>query len=337
MAIAKHSMTGIGEQDDFKTAMPPNLYLISTSPGRFMQEAEEYAAAWVMRHHLLASSADRSRLSAMGPGALAAHCFPQATQAQMGLLAAWMSWLFVIDDRNDEGHQGRMPDLFAEELIGIHESALTGTAMCSGPLGEALKEIWEQVHIPMSTFWRQRFRHNMASFFSAYISQAAHRALHQVPALDTFPQLRRDAGAIWPSFDLMEWVQGHALPPSLYMSRCYQELLTSAADVVCWTNDLLTVEKELAFGDVYNYVFVLQHARSCGLRTAIDEVVRQTDIRINTFLNVETALPETLDRLKLGVELQAQVHANVGMLRAWIRGHVAWGEITGRYVLCAHL
>ena len=332
MLISNEDVADVGKQGEFKIAMPPNLYLLSTTPGRFIQEAEQYAADWLTRHHILPSGEDRAKLSAMGPGALAAHCFPPATRAQMGLLAAWMSWLFVIDDRNDEGHQGRMPDVFAEELNGVYESALTNNTPSSGPLSDALKEIWEQIHPRMSTFWKQRFRHNMASFFSAYVSQAAHRALSQVPALDTFPQLRRDAGAIWPSFDLIEWVQGYALPPSLYMSRYYQELLTSAADVVCWTNDLLTTEKEHAFDDVYNYVFVLQHARSCDLQEAINEVVQQVEMRINTFLRAEAALPKTIDRLKLDVGLQEQVYANVKMLRAWIRGHVAWGETTNRYV-----
>ncbi len=143
--------------------------------------------------------------------------------------------------------------------------------------------------------------------------------------------MRRDAGAIWPSFDLVEWVAGAALPSALYLSASYQALLTAAADVVCWTNDIMTLDKELAHDDRQNLVCVLKQDRDCSLQQAIDEVVDLTDTRISDFLAIERTLPSLLERLALPPGERRVVGACVAMLRAWMRGHVEWGVEADRY------
>jgi len=143
--------------------------------------------------------------------------------------------------------------------------------------------------------------------------------------------MRRDAGAIWPSFDLIEWVAGAALPPSVYFSSCYQQLLLAAADVVCWTNDLLTLDKELAHGDTQNLILVINHDRGGTLQDAIDEVVQRSERRLQAFLAAEQALPGVLRQLGCSADHQALARSCTDMLRAWMRGHVDWGTQTARY------
>jgi Terpene synthase family 2, C-terminal metal binding len=128
------------------------------------------------------------------------------------------------------------------------------------PLVSGLTHILDRIGDRMSAEWRNRFIHHLIDCFTANIWQAAHRRTDEIPDLDTFPAMRRDTGAVPPTFDLIEFVKSTTLPAEFYYSRVYQRLITSAANVVCWTNDLMTLEKEFAHDDEQNFVSVLGRA-----------------------------------------------------------------------------
>ena len=53
--------------------------------------------------------------------------------------------------------------------------------------------------------------------------------------------------------------------------------------MVCWTDDLLTVAKERAHGDVHNLVIVLEYATGCDERKAVDMVAQRIEARFADF------------------------------------------------------
>jgi hypothetical protein len=73
------------------------------------------------------------------------------------------------------------------------------------------------------------------------------------------------------SFDLIEFVHDLDPPVQSRVHPLYLDLVTAAADVVCWTDDLVTVEKEIARGDVHNLVIVLVHYESCSVDATANE------------------------------------------------------------------
>ncbi len=312
--------------------MPPSLQLIAASASDFAQAAELQVLPWLDRHGLCTAPEPAFRLASMRPAGLAAYGYPLAGAEQTATIAKFIAWLFLLDDRNDETHWGRLPDQCEHALMLMHESVFGQGPRCHrDPFATALSEIWAEVQPSMPSSWQRRFSRHLADYFMACAHEAAHRALDHVPSPHILAQLRRNSGAVWPSFDLIEWVEGYALPPSVYFSNCCQAMLTAAVDVVCWTNDLLTLEKEMRCGDVQNLVLVTRHARRCSLQQALDHVVELTDARIRDFLDAERALPAMLRRLTLGAEAERHIHHCIAMLRAWMSGHVEWGMCTGRY------
>jgi terpene synthase-like protein len=117
--------------------------------------------------------------------------------------------------------------------------------------------------------------------------------------------MRRDAGAIIPSFDLFEFVESTTIPAELYSSRVYQRLITSAANVVCWTNDLMTLEKELAHDDKHNFVPVLGHALAIPLEDSVEEVAARAGREVELFLTAEAELDRVFDALVVSHDLRA--------------------------------
>jgi hypothetical protein len=108
-------------------------------------------------------------------------------------------------------------------------------------------------------------------------------------------------------------------------------LLTTAADVVCWTNDLMTLEKEMTYGDTHNLVCVVSEAAGMTLDQAIDDVIARTDRRIDLFLAAEQELQDVLGAPGSSGESATATRRCVATLRAWMRGHADWGRTTARY------
>jgi Terpene synthase family 2, C-terminal metal binding len=138
---------------------------------------------------------------------------------------------------------------------------------------------------------------HLVDCFTANIWQAAHRHTDDIPDLDAFPAMRRDTGAVPPTFDLIEFVESTTTPAVLYYIKVYQRLITSAANVVCWTNDLMTLEKEFAHGDEQNFVLVLGHALGIPLEDSIDEVAARAGREVELFLSAEAELDRVFDAL----------------------------------------
>lgn len=316
-----------------RVVIPDQLTRIVTPVNPLAAEADRQAVAWAERHRLVTTPTARRQLATTRPGTLAAHCYPSASRLDLFLLADWMTWLFSLDDQNDEGSYGRNPEALERTVTDVFFAAVNPDGhVAKDPLAAALTNIFDRIGDRMSTRWRRRFLHHVFDYLTANVWQAAHRRTDDIPDLDTFPAMRRDAGAIIPSFDLVEFVESTTIPAELYYSRVYQRLITSAANVVCWTNDLMTLKKELAHDDKHNFVPVLGRALGISLEDSIAEVATRAGQEVELFLTAEAELDRVFDALEVSDSLRATALDCVGMLRAWMRGHVEWGRNTARYL-----
>jgi hypothetical protein len=315
------------------SVIPYELSSIVTPVSAFGGQADQHTVRWAKEIGLVRTTEASRRLAATSPGMLAAHCYPTAVPGDLCLLADWMTWLFTLDDHNDEGSYGWDPESLERALTSLFFSLWPDDSRApNNPLEEAFVNIVSRVADRMPEAWLHRFLRHVINYFDAYVRQAAHRRGDQVPDLDVFAQLRRDAGAIMPSFDLVEFVEATMLPASLYYSRTYQRLLITAADVVCWTNDLMTFEKEIARGDNQNLVVVAQHALGFSLERSIDYVDKRAGQQVERFVEAEAELDQVFDTLRISDPLRKKTLTCVTMLKAWMRGHVDWGRDTARYL-----
>ncbi|MEU8757884.1 terpene synthase family protein [Streptomyces sp. NPDC048659] len=241
-----------------------------------------------------------------------------------------MAWLFLLDDLIDESDLGKDADLLHEHLRDMLEVAI-GKEAADSPMGRALEEIITQASHGMANDWQLRFRRHVADYLSACVWQAAHRQHGQMPSQEAFPAKRREFGAILPSFDLVERTEASCLPPSLYYSRPYQDLLIAAADVVCWTNDLMTVEKEAAQGDPHNLVLVTAHHRRLDRHAATLAVADACEKRLLAHERAHRDLTVLTQTLDAPPSARRNADRCARALIGWARGHLEWGAATPRY------
>ena len=316
-------------------------------------EAEVHVREWAAGFGLVRSQAAQDRFRKTAPGELSGRVYATAAGPdRLAAATAWIGWLFLIDDQLDEGATGKDPALVRDRLRPFADMAaeMAGTAPAAEgapargtpaerpadttppagttagrarlPLLAALIEVWGRISPHMPTAWRATFAQHYFDYLRGCEWEAANRACGRIPPEAEFARGRREAGAIWPSLDLLEYVADAPVPDSFRGDPLLAGIRTACADVVCWTDDLLTVGKERAHGDVHNLVIVLQHATGCDERKALEMVAQRIEARVSDFEEL---------RRRIVARHEGALASHVTGLQHWMRGHLEWGLRTIRY------
>ncbi|GAA3677553.1 hypothetical protein GCM10022267_75510 [Lentzea roselyniae] len=282
-------------------------------------EAESRTREWVREFGMVRSEAACEHFDAIGAGRLSAWVYPEARPEVRDIVTDWLSWLFVLDDQCDEGALGRDPGALDILLEPLH-AVLSGRTTSSAPLARGLANICLRVR-HHGTWWL-RFRDHVRTYLLACRWEASNRAASRVPTLDAYIPHRRWAGSMLATLDLTELATGDLLAEQDWINPDYQEAVLAAADVVCWTDDVVAVDKELARGDVHNLVIVLANRHGVPWEKAIQTGKDMVARREQDFLEAER---------RLLADDPAMWERNLQGLRAWMRGHLDWGTETARY------
>ena len=124
--------------------------------------------------------------------------------------------------------------------------------------------------------------------------------------------------------DLFSRADGVVLPKGVRAQAQVLTLTRLADEVVCWGNDLVSLDKELRQGDVHNLVQVLRHAHGYSLQAAVAQANRRHDETLARYLETEQGV-----RAQFGGE--PGVARYLELLRARMRGIHDWALASGRY------
>ncbi len=146
----------------------------------------------------------------------------------------------------------------------------------------------------------------------------------QVPHLEDYLVNRKYSGGILLVFDLIEAVEGIYLPTEV-RNTYIRSLVSMANNIGLWTNDMLSLQRELALGDVHNLVVVLQHHHQIPIQEALDRAMEMHDLEVKKYLELEKRLYE-----------QKKPYENeLKKINDWssicLRGNLDWSMMTGRY------
>jgi len=155
--------------------------------------------------------------------------------------------------------------------------------------------------------------------------EAKYRHLEAVPELGIYRKMREVSVGLYFGFRLGELTDGIELPTLAREHSVIRNLESRAAYIVGLANDIYTVEKEMARGEVNNMVLVLMHEESIDFDTALERAAGLHDAETREFMHQVNTLPS------FGAEVDAQVRRYIEVLTSMISGHRIWARETGRY------
>ncbi|MFD0200298.1 MULTISPECIES: terpene synthase family protein [Saccharothrix] len=283
---------------------------------------------WVVSTGIVRKPASMARFANADFAGFAAATYPDTDVAGVLLMADWFAWLFLVDDELDDGITGTRPDHIGAVLADIATTLRAPDDITAIPVGNtgavrALGDLWARTAPRATSGWRRRFGAHVGECFTAAAWEAGNRVHEVVPDEAVYVERRRHTGAIYVCMDLIEPMRDTELADDVLAHPVFQDALDAACDVVCWTNDVFSLEKERRLGEWHNLVAVVGHARGLSDQDALPVACDMIGARTAEYVEHEAALLAEFDT--------EPVRRYVEGMRTWIRGNLDWSRATHRY------
>ncbi|SES45377.1 terpene synthase family protein [Actinokineospora terrae] len=285
---------------------------------------------WVREHGLVGGDERSVRwYSSWDLPLLAAYGFPDATGPGLDLCTDAMAFFFVFDDQFD-GPLGRAPDQVArvcQRLIDIVHGAQPGHDPCSS----AFADLWRRSTDGAAPGWSARVAHEWEYYFAAHTHEAINRLRGTPGDVEQYLQVRRGIAGTALPISLGERAAGITVTPAAFHSPRLRVMREISVDITFMCNDVYSLEKEEARGDMDNLVLVTEHTRHCTRDEAVAAVQGEVHRRCARFQQLALEVPALCSQLALTGPQRADVDMYVEVMAAWISGYHVWETETSRY------
>ncbi|WP_330329113.1 terpene synthase family protein [Streptomyces sp. NBC_00536] len=155
-----------------------------------------------------------------------------------------------------------------------------------------------------------------------YFASQAHEAILQA---------RRGIAGTALTVSMGERAAGIDVPATAFHSPQLRIMRELAVDVPLMCNDVYSLEKEEARGDVDNLVLFLENDRQVSRQAAVATAGEEVHRRCARFQELAGQVPAVCDQLGLTSWERVAADTYVEVMTAWMSGYSAWQSQTLRY------
>jgi hypothetical protein len=307
-------------------AYPPLTCPFPSAINSYATEAQQATIAWARRLRLMQRDTAYRRLNRLQYGMLMARAYPSAAPETLQIVTDWSTWLFLLDDQCDEAGMGHDP----EQLVRLHTQFLAvlqgiPPGQDAGPLVHGLWDLHTRILAHAPEGWQGRFSRSVRQYFTANVWEATNRRRGQIPDAESYCAMRLFTSAVYPCLLLIELTEGLRLPSEVCDHPDVQRLSKMTNNVISWSNDIISLEKELRQGDVHNLALILSHEQKLSLQAAVNRVGALHDAEVYAFIALARRLPSFTPTV------DADLQRYVSGMRFWMRANLDWSLGTVRY------
>lgn len=309
-----------------RTLQIPDLYC-PFDPAVHPEAASVHAetVAWARAMGLARDDQHVQALHKAKVGWLVARAFPVAGQmAALQIAADWITLFCLIDTHIESIHGQALSLVYLKGLLNVFRDG--APPLIVDPYANALRDLRERMIAVNVPTWVTRFGEQLERLFGAYVDEAKYRQIAVVPEVAQYRKMREVSSGLYFGFRLGELTDNITLPPAVREHPTVRSLESKASLIVGLANDIYTVEKELAKGEVNNMVLVLMHEERISLEAAMMRAVEVHDAETREFIALARHLPS------ISPEVDVQLQRYVDVLSSMISGHRTWAIETARYV-----
>jgi 5-epi-alpha-selinene synthase len=255
---------------------------------------------------------------------LSAMAYPSCDATRLAIATEWCVWLFAWDDKCDRTPLGKDPEglrrehsAFSKVLEGARPDGRAG-------LRPALADLRDRMLPFTGRSWLDGFRACVAEYFAGCEWEASNRARGVVPDPESYVMMRPASGAVLTAFELFALTDRDYLPEPFRVDERVRRLERAANDVICFSNDILSLERELERGDVHNLVIVLMQHGEPSLRHALERAARMHDEAVRRYQELEYVLRDD-------ASTAAALERRCSLMRGWMAANQRWSLSTRRY------
>ncbi|MEU6201537.1 hypothetical protein [Streptomyces sp. NPDC047061] len=262
---------------------------------------------------------------------LVALAYPTADFRELELIGKVVVWGFLYDDRFDTDRLGGDASAARSEAYKVARVLLGDTAPGTDVWLSSLAGVREQAASIMAPALLRRLTFDLVTFAYGVAEEVEMRARGEIPSTAKYLRLRMETFAWRVLVDLAEVAEGTELPDVVSRSPEYRALLEASGRVMCWTNDLHSLQKELRSGEQHNMVLVLRRQRGGTLEDSEAAVLAMMSDEIEQFAEYQAALTRLADRSRLTAADRARTARFTERIQYLMSGQNAWCAATVRY------
>lgn len=292
------------------------------------KRAEQAAQRWVQAHGLFRDRLAAERFDEVGVGMLAALAHPEAPAPILELIAQFMAWIFIEDDRYDlappkDQRPEQIESRFEYYLSVLRAGRVDASAE---PAARALHDLDRRLAALGSAAWHAHFVETMRQFWmDGIVVETYYRARGISPDPASYMAMRAQTVGIYVCLDLLELTIDGELTPQMRADPILRRMTWLTCRIVAYANDLFSYHKERSVGDVNNYLHVVRRYESMSLAEGIEHVVRVHDRELNQFCQLDEVVRDR------GTHARRSIDRYVSGCRNWMSGALRWQNIAPRY------
>jgi germacradienol/geosmin synthase len=339
------SFTHVPYQAVGPLALPEFSMPFPTRLSPHLDRARQHCTEWARRMGMFAPIPgapgfalwDEHQLDCFDFPLCAAAIHPDASGPELDLSSGWLTWGTYADDYFPMVF-GNTRDMAGAKVFNARLSTfmpldLTPIPLPVNAVERGLADLWSRTASPMPANARRRVRRAVEDMTASWLWELANHMQHRIPDPVDYVEMRRRTFGSDLTMTLRQLTPGREIPSAISRTRPMWELVNSAADFACLTNDIFSYRKEVEVeGELHNGVLVIQSFLDCDAQRAIEVVNDLMTSRIRQFEHiVATELPALFDEVALDGTTRETLNGYVEGLQDWMAGVLNWHVETGRY------
>ncbi|WP_166629155.1 terpene synthase family protein [Streptomyces sp. GC420] len=268
---------------------------------------------------------------------LVAGYYLGASDEVLSAISDFTAWFFAWDDRQDRDVVHGRESAWLRLCVRL-QSALESPEEYMhhrDPLVAGFADSVSRIYGWLGPIWNARFARHFHRTIDACDQEFINRTTRTVPEPGAYLELRRLTFGHWIWTDLLELVARCELPDEVRKHGAFRQAALATQDFAAWYNDLCSLPKEYAGGEIHNLGIVLIRHEGLSVEEATAEVRRRAGRCVTEFLEAERAVlllaDEAADGTFRGAELSAALKSCVGNMRNWFSSVYWWHHESGRY------
>lgn len=251
---------------------------------------------------------------------LASRAQPYDSFQDVMLTSDYLLLFCMLDDYSDNVQDSIEFEKYSNDIIAIlnEDTTYTEDVFLSG-----WEDWWGRVKIGTPLEWQNRIIKSIAECFKAISWEIKNQKRNKIPIVEHYINNRQHSGSVFVCFDLIER-GGKTFLPKEVRSDLLVELINSANNIANWTNDILSLEKEIEDDEIHNLVICVQKQSRTTLEDSLEYVKKMLDLEISKY-------NELKEKLFIEQPCNSDIKKYISRMENGVRGHYEWSIRTKRF------
>lgn len=253
---------------------------------------------------------------------LASRAQPYDSFRDVRLTSDYLLLFCILDDYSDNSKDENEFEEYSNKIISIFNG---DTNYIEDPFLSGWEDWWKRIKVGTTVEWQNQIIKSIKSCLESITWEIKNQKNGYIPKVESYIEKRQNSGSVFVCFDLIER-GGGVFISSKYSMGLLKELIVSANKIANWTNDILSLDKEIKDDEVHNLVISIQKQNGNTIEESLKQTKKIMELEIDNFYRIKDKI------FRFNKPFDSNIIKFISRLETAIRGHYEWSIRTKRFL-----